>query len=78
MPELPSVSGKQAIAAFQSLGFSLDRVRGSHHVLKRPGHRYHLTIQVHANRPLPKGTLRSVIRDAGVTVDQFVEALSKL
>lgn len=78
MPELPSISGKDAIAVFESLGFSLDRVRGSHHVLKKPEHRYHLTIQVHSNQSLPKGTLRSVIRDAGITVDQFVEALNNL
>ena len=77
MPELPRVSGKDAIAAFESHGFVLDRIRGSHHVLKKPGYLFVLTVPVHGNRPLKAGTLRGLIRGAGLTVEEFVAALSQ-
>lgn len=76
MSSLPTVTGSEAVRAFTRLGFSLDRVAGSHHIMKRPGHQFLLSVPVHKNKPLKRGTLRSLINDAGVTVDQFVEALN--
>jgi len=75
MSELPVVTGPEAIRAFQKLGFRLERVRGSHHVLKRPGHVYLLTVPVHASKPLKPGTLRNLIRAAGISVEEFTELL---
>jgi predicted RNA binding protein YcfA (HicA-like mRNA interferase family) len=75
MSELPTVSGSQAVKAFERLGFALDRVKGAHHVLVKPGHRFHLSVPVHGNDSLKRGTLRSLIRAAGVTVDEFRGAL---
>ena len=75
MPRLPKVTGREAIKAFSRLGFKLDRIDGSHHVLVKDDHLYHLTVPVHGRRPLAPGTLRSLIRGAGISVGEFVELL---
>ena len=71
MSSLPSVTGREAVAAFSKLGFTVARVRGSHYVMKKPGHRTSVVVPVHGNETLPPGTLRSLIRDAETTVEQF-------
>ena len=73
MSELPAVTGREAIQAFASVGFVEHHIKGSHHILKRPGHRFLLTVPVHGNDPLKKGTLRRLIRDAGLTVERFAD-----
>lgn len=75
MAKLPVVSGAEAIAAFERLGFAVARIDGSHHTMKRDGHRFVLTIPVHGRKPIKSGTLRSLIRAAGVTVEEFAEQL---
>lgn len=77
MPKLPSISGHEAIAAFQKDGFVVDRISGSHHVMKKPGHRFVLTVPVHGNSKLKPGTLRSLINAAGMTVERFIELLNQ-
>jgi len=62
VPELPVASGRAALRAFERLGFEEVRCAGSHHILKKAGHRYLLTVPVHRNEKLKKGTLRSLIR----------------
>ena len=63
------------MAAFRRLGYEVDRQKGSHIVLRnaRPPHR-RLTVPDH--RELATGTLRALIREAGVTVEQFIALLS--
>lgn len=75
MSELPTIQGKQAIAAFSRDGFSVVRINGSHHVMKKPGHLYLLVVPVHGTKALKPGTLRSLIRTAGLTVEEFVQLL---
>ncbi len=75
MSDLPAVTGKQAVKAFSKLGFSVIRISGAHHIMKKPGHEYLLTVPVHGPKPLKPGTLRSLIRAAGTTVEKFVELL---
>jgi predicted RNA binding protein YcfA (HicA-like mRNA interferase family) len=70
MPELPRVSGKQSIRAFEALGFRQVRQKGSHVVLRRADRG--CVVPLHAS--LAAGTLRSAIRQAGITVDDFVDA----
>lgn len=72
---LPAVSAREAIAAFKKCGFELARINGSHHIYKRPGHRFNLTIPFHSRRAIKRGTLRKLIRDAGLTTDEFMELL---
>jgi predicted RNA binding protein YcfA (HicA-like mRNA interferase family) len=75
MSDLPNVTGDEACSAFGTFDFQLDRVRGSHHILKKSGHVNVLSVPIHGKKPLKKGTLRSLIRDAGITVEEFVAAL---
>jgi len=68
MPELPRISGARAIKVFETLGFTVVRQRGSHVVLRKQDKG--CVVPVH--KELATGTLRSAIRQAGLTPDEFV------
>ncbi|MBN1506823.1 MAG: type II toxin-antitoxin system HicA family toxin [Sedimentisphaerales bacterium] len=70
MPELPRISGKEAVLAFERLGFRQVRQEGSHVVLRRDDRG--CVVPLHSSLAL--GTLRSAIRQAGISVGEFVEA----
>jgi len=73
---LPVINGRQVIQALQRTGFVVDRIVGSHHVLVYPHDAARtVTVPVHAGRDLKPGTLRSIIRQAGLTVEEFTELL---
>ena len=71
MPKLPHVSGMQAIKAPERLGFKRVRQSGSHVVLRRGADG--CVVPLHAE--LKVGTLAGLIRQAGLTNDEFVQAL---
>ena len=72
MPSLPKLSGKDAVKAFCKAGYTEDRISGRNHaILKRAGVEIMLSVPLHDT--LRAGTLRSLIRDAGMTVDEFRE-----
>ena len=74
--KLPVVSGKRVIQALTKAGFTVNRIVCSHHVLVYPRDPTRtVTVPVHAGRDLKPGTLRSIIRQAGLTVEEFVELL---
>ncbi|MCH7988565.1 MAG: type II toxin-antitoxin system HicA family toxin [Planctomycetes bacterium] len=75
MPKLPSITGQEAIKAFSTIGFRLERIKSSHHILKREGHPYLLTIPVHGKKNIKPGTLRALIRAAEISVERFCELL---
>ncbi len=70
MPELPRISGNEAINIFKKLGFYEARQKGSHVVMRRGTS----GCVVPRHKELAVGTLRSAIRQAGITVEEFVEA----
>lgn len=70
MPKLPVVSGAEVVRALQRAGFVVDRQRGSHVTLWHPGQRRSATVPVHPG-DLPPGTLRSILRQAGLSVEDF-------
>jgi predicted RNA binding protein YcfA (HicA-like mRNA interferase family) len=72
MNRLPACSGQDAIRAFQKLGYQLDHQTGSHMILRHPQMR-RLTVPNH--RELAKGTLRALIREAGLTKEEFISLL---
>ncbi|MCI0457571.1 MAG: type II toxin-antitoxin system HicA family toxin [Gemmataceae bacterium] len=74
MPRLPQVTGPEAVRAFVKSGYILTRIRSSHHILTHPV-RPLLSVPVHGNQPLGAGLLRSLIRDAGLTVAEFLALL---
>jgi predicted RNA binding protein YcfA (HicA-like mRNA interferase family) len=73
MAELPVCGGAEAVRAFQKLGWTLARQTGSHIILVKTGVSAVLSVPNH--RELDRGTLRSQIRVAGITVEEFVVAL---
>ncbi|MEZ6057805.1 MAG: type II toxin-antitoxin system HicA family toxin [Planctomycetaceae bacterium] len=74
MTALPVVSGKQLVMALRSFGYALDRQRGSHMILRQQSSPFRrLTVPDH--KEIAKGTLRSIIRQAGLTVDEFCDLL---
>ncbi len=75
MSRLPSVDGKRALAAFENNGFIVVRTSGSHHIMKKPEHRFVLSVPIHGKRPLKKGTLNGLISGAGKTIEQFLDDL---
>jgi len=70
---LPVVSGRQAVVALEKVGFVFSRQQGSHMMLVHAGRR--MTVSVPNHRQIKPGTLRSIIRQAGLTVDEFVDLL---
>ncbi len=73
MPTLPVLSGRKVVEAFQSLGWEVARQRGSHIILVKEGH--NVTLSVPDHKEVAKGTLRSLIRAAGITVPEFSQVL---
>jgi predicted RNA binding protein YcfA (HicA-like mRNA interferase family) len=69
MVKQPVVSGAEAVKAFQRAGWRIDRQRGSHVVLLRPGHIASLSVPQHPE--LAPGTLRALIRAAGLSAEEF-------
>ena len=70
MPSLPSVSGRKVVRAFEKLGWQVARQRGRHIILVKEGEMATLSVPDH--KEVARGTLRSLIRAAGITVDEFV------
>ena len=75
MPKLPVVSGEEAVRALQRGGFVFEHQSGSHVSLRHPGTGRTVSVPVHGGRDLPTGTLRGIIRDAGLTVEEFTRLL---
>ncbi len=73
MAQLPVVSGAEAMRAFEKAGWARDRQRGSHLVMLKAGHNVSLSVPQH--RELAPGTLRALIRAAGMTVEEFFALL---
>ena len=71
MPALPVLGGRDVVRAFQRDGWEFVRQRGSHMILVKQGHLATLSVPDH--KEIAKGTLRTLIRSAGITVERFVE-----
>ncbi len=75
-PHLPAANARQVLAALKRAGFIVERVRGSHYILALPGDPSRaVTVPFHGARDLKPGTLRNIIRQSGLTVEQFRELL---
>ena len=71
MPKLPHISGAEAVKVLQRLGFEIARQKGSHIVLRRGAS----GCVVPNHRELKTGTLAGALRQAGVSVEEFLSAL---
>lgn len=73
MGKLANISGKDAVKAFQKVGWVTRGQVGSHLVMTKQGIRQNLTVPQHPE--LAPGTLRGLIKTAGLTVEEFLELL---
>jgi predicted RNA binding protein YcfA (HicA-like mRNA interferase family) len=71
MPKLPRISGSEIVRALQHLGFEVARQRGSHIIMRRDAS----GCVVPNHREVKVGTLAGVLRQAGVSAEEFIAAL---
>lgn len=71
--KLPVLNGRDAVRVFGKFGLVVGRQAGSHVILTKPGEIATLSVPDH--REVAKGTLRSLIRSANLTVEAFVAAM---
>ena len=72
MASLPVLSGKEVVRAFEGFGWRVVRQSSSHIIMTKEGEIATLSIPDH--KEVAKGTLRSLIRAANLTIDEFVKA----
>lgn len=75
MPGVPLLRPKEVVKIFEKFGWQIARQRGSHIILTKEGHIATLSVPNHPE--VARGTLRSLILKAGLTVDEFLEAYEK-
>ena len=73
MSIVPILRPREVVKALEKLGWEVVRQRGSHIVLTKKGHIATLSVPNHTE--VARGTLRSLIAKAGITVEEFLEAL---
>lgn len=78
MSELPAVSGKDAIRLFERTGYEVVRIKGSHHIMKKAAVPMLLTVPVHKNQSLKRGTFRGLLRAAGISKEQAIDLIRQL
>jgi predicted RNA binding protein YcfA (HicA-like mRNA interferase family) len=71
MGRLGNISGKEAVKAFEKAGWLARGQAGSHLIMTKEGVRANLTIPLHSE--LATGTLRALIRVAGLTIEEFLK-----
>jgi predicted RNA binding protein YcfA (HicA-like mRNA interferase family) len=74
MPPLPTVTGLRLVKALEAAGFAHARTRGSHYIMRHPDGRG-TTVPVHGRTNVPKGTLRGILRDTGLSVAELEKLL---
>jgi len=75
MASLPAISGSDVVKVFERFGWTVARQASSHIIMTKEGEIASLSIPNH--KEVARGTLRSLIRSANVTVDEFVSRLKK-
>ena len=75
MPKMPRISSREAIKALERLGFEQIRQTGSHVVMKRVTEEGKIGCVVPVHRELKVGTLNGILKQAKVTVDEFIKSL---
>lgn len=73
MSKLPRISGKECVKALEKAGFYFKRQVGSHMVLRRDNPFAQTVVPDHTE--LDRGTLRAIIRQADLSIDEFIELL---
>ena len=70
--ELPSLRAREVVRLLEKAGFQKWRQKGSHLTMFRLSDNRALTVPIHFSKTLPKGTLRAIIKQAGLTAEEFL------
>lgn len=73
MPRLPTLSGRDVVKVFESLGWQVARQSSSHIIIVKEGEIASLSMPDH--KEVAKGTLRGLLRSANITAAEFVAAM---
>jgi predicted RNA binding protein YcfA (HicA-like mRNA interferase family) len=68
---LPTLTGREVIKILERRGWYVKRVRGSHHVLRHPTIPDAIPVPVHGSRPVKRGTLRNILKTAGISREEL-------
>ncbi len=75
MSKIPALTARKVIRALRRAGFVEDRQKGSHLVLIHRETQSRTVVPVHAGRTIKEPLLRAIVRDANLSVDEFIELL---
>ncbi len=76
MSKLPQVAGHRVVKVLQKVGYEFHHQKGSHITLVKTSERSkRIVVPIHKSKSLGKGLLHTILKDAGLTVDQFKELL---
>jgi len=74
MSVLPSLKSQEVIRKLRRAGFAFDRyAKGSHEIWYNPTTKRRTVVPNHPGKDIPKGTLRAIIREAGLNVEEFIQ-----
>ncbi len=72
MSRLGSYTGEKVVKTFQQAGWKVARQRSSHVILEKEGYEAILSVPVHKGKNVKRGTLRNLIKDAHMSVEEFL------
>jgi predicted RNA binding protein YcfA (HicA-like mRNA interferase family) len=72
-PKLARITGKEMCSILERNGFVLKRIKGSHHIYSRQGLEEYVTVPVHGKEILKPKTLKSIIQQAEMSIDDFIK-----
>lgn len=72
---LPTLKYRKVVKVLTKIGFVRARQTGSHLILVKKDVKKIVTVPIHANRDIKRGTLRAIIKQAGLTVKEFLDFL---
>ena len=76
-PKTPVLSGPEVIRILQRAGYVFDRQKGSHVYLWSEDKKCAVAIPSHGQRDIPPGTFRNILRQAGLTLPEFITLMNK-
>lgn len=72
MSRLPALKAREVVRVLERAGWQIDHVTGSHYIMRHPERPGRVVVPYHGNRDLKRGTLASIIRQAGMTEEEFL------
>lgn len=75
MPKVPIINGAKLIKVLKKNGFVLNRIRSSHHILIHQEKQITVSVPVHKGTTLGRGITMAIIKDAGITTEEFLRLL---